>query len=251
MLSRGGSAFFVVVPYAFVVYNVLSMTDLETQYDPSQFERPSVTVDIVLFTIRERRLNALLIKRGLWPFEGRMALPGGFVRPGETLDDAARRELEEETGVSGIFLDQLRAFGDPGRDPRTWVITIAYTALLPSDKHILRAGTDAAEAVWQAMEDMPSQLAFDHTMILNYALMELRRKVLVDVSLIMNLLPQKFTLTRLQEVYEILLGRSLDKRNFRKWLTGENLVVATTEEERGPHRPARLYEFATETTSPL
>jgi len=234
-----------------MVYNNITMTDLAAEYDVSKYERPSVTVDIVLFTIRERRLNVLLVRRGQWPFEGHLALPGGFVRPAETLDEAAGRELEEETGVAGIFLEQLRSFGDPGRDPRTWVITIAYTALLPSDKHVLRAGTDAAEAIWHAVEDMPSELAFDHTMILNYALLELRRRVLSDSSLIKNLLPQRFTLTRLQEVYEILLGRALDKRNFRKWLQSENLVQATTEEERGSHRPARLYEFVLESASRL
>jgi 8-oxo-dGTP diphosphatase len=227
------------------------MTDLESQYDASIFERPSVTVDIVLFTIRDRKLNVLLVRRGQWPFEGCLALPGGFVRPTETLDDAARRELEEETGVDGIFLEQMRAFGDPGRDPRTWVITVSYTALLPSDKHILRAGTDAADAMWQDVDAVPTQLAFDHSMILNYALVELRRKVLIDASLVKNLVPQRFTLTRLQEVYEILLGRALDKRNFRKWVQSENLVRVTEGEERGAHRPAKLYEFELESVSPL
>ena len=227
------------------------MTDLETTYDASIYERPSVTVDIVLFTIRERKLNVLLVKRGQWPFEGQLALPGGFVRPTETLDDAARRELEEETGVDGIFLEQLRAFGDPGRDPRTWVITVSYTALLPSDKHILRAGTDAADAIWQDVDALPTQLAFDHSMILNHALTELRRKVLIDASLVKNLVPYRFTLTRLQEVYEILLGRALDKRNFRKWVQSENMVRVTDGEERGAHRPAKLYEFELETVSPL
>lgn len=222
--------------------------DNEQTYDPSIFPRPSVTTDIVIFTVRadtagQKRLQVLLIQRRGWPFERQWAIPGGFVRPGETLAAAAARELAEETGVAGVFLEQLRAFGDPGRDPRTWVITVAYTALIPSDRIILRADTDAADAGWFPLEDLPLPLAFDHAQILDHAMQSLRARLETSVRVAAALLPARFTLTEMQEVYEVLLGRELDKRNFRKWVMATGCLAATTEEKRGPHRPALLYEF--------
>ena len=216
----------------------------EADYDPSAFPRPSVTADIALFTIRDRSLQVLLIRRKEWPFAGQWALPGGFVRPTETLEDAARRELAEETGVASVLLEQLRAFGDPERDPRTWVITVAYTALVSSDALVLRADTDAAEAAWFAVNDRPDPLAFDHAAILDYAIASLRTRLETNLQIAAALLPKRFTLTQMQEVYEILSGRTLDKRNFRKWVLGTSSLTATTEERRGAHRPALLYEFA-------
>ena len=216
----------------------------EQPYDPSAFPRPSVTVDVVIFTIRDKRLHLLLIRRGEAPFAGQWALPGGFVRPDETLEGAARRELSEETGVSNVFLEQLRAFGDPGRDPRTWVITVAYTALLPSDRLVLRADTDAADARWFPLADLPGPLAFDHQAILEHAVGSLRTRLEQDLHVARALLPARFTLTQMQEVYEILLGRPYDKRNFRKWVLGTGSLAATDQEQRGQHRPALLYEFA-------
>lgn len=218
--------------------------ETEQPYNPSVFARPSVTVDIVIFTIRDRRLHLLLIQRKGWPFEGRWALPGGFVRPDETLEGAARRELSEETGVSGVFLEQLRAFGDPSRDPRTWVITIAFTALIPSDRLVLRADTDAADARWVLLADLPQPLAFDHQTILDHAVQTLRARLGTDLRVARGLLPTRFTLTQMQEVYEILLDRPFDKRNFRKWVLGTGSLAATNQEQRGQHRPALLYEFA-------
>ena len=212
-------------------------------YDPGIFPRPSVTTDIVVFTIREKRLHLLLIQRGEDPYGGYWALPGGFVRPGETLDAAAGRELAEETGVSGVFLEQFRAFGDPGRDPRTWVITVAYTALIPSDKVVLRADTDAADARWFPLIALPSPLAFDHAKIAEAAIQSLRARLGSHLRVAASLLPGRFTLTQMQEVYQALLGRELDKRNFRKWVLGANCLLPTTEERRGSHRPALLYEF--------
>ncbi len=212
-------------------------------YDPNAFPRPSVTVDIVIFTVRDRCLQLLLIQRKVWPFEGHWALPGGFVRPGETLEEAARRELSEETGVGNVFLEQLRAFGDPGRDPRTWVITVAHTALIPSDRLTLRADTDAADAGWFPLSALPGPLAFDHQAILDYALSSLRARLEKDLHVARALLPTRFTLTQMQGVYEILLGRPYDKRNFRKWVLGTGSLAATDQEQRGQHRPALLYEF--------
>ncbi|MDQ2687978.1 MAG: NUDIX hydrolase [Armatimonadota bacterium] len=220
------------------------MSNTPETYDPSQFERPSVTTDIVIFTVRTRQLNVLLIERKEWPFEGHWALPGGFVRPDETLDEAARRELREETGVANVYLQQLAAFGNPGRDPRTRVITIAYTALIPSDPVTLHADTDAADAQWFPLDALPRPLAFDHEQILQSALSALRERLDTRSQIVRGLLPARFTLTQIQEIYETLLGTPLDKRNFRKWVAAMNLVTPTGEELRGPHRPALLYEFA-------
>ena len=213
-------------------------------YDPAAFPRPSVTVDIALFTVRESRLQVLLIQRKEWPFAGLWALPGGFVRPQETLDTAAYRELAEETGVSRVLLEQLRTFGDPGRDPRTWVITVAYTALVSSDTLTLRADTDAADARWCSPNALPGPLAFDHQPILDHALRSLRARLGVSLDVAAALLPARFTLSALQEVYEILLGRPVDKRNFRKWVLAAGSLSPTGDEQRGRHRPALLYEFA-------
>ncbi len=216
----------------------------EEDYDPAAFERPSVTADIALFTVRERALQVLLIRRKDWPFAGQWAMPGGFVRPGESLEDAARRELSEETGVREVLLEQLRAFGDPGRDPRTWVITVAYTALVASDALTLRAGTDAAEAAWFAVQSLPQPLAFDHSEILAHAVASLRARLDTDLQIAAALLPRRFTLSEMQERYETISGRVLDKRNFRKWVLSTGTLAATAEEKRGAHRPALLYEFA-------
>src|SRR5262245_49727892 len=128
-----------------------------------------VTVDTVIFTIHDGALQALLVKRGVAPFKGRWAIPGGFVLEEESLDEAARRELKEETGVEDVYLEQLYSFGDPGRDPRGRVITISYFALIASEHSTLKSGTDAAEASWFPVRDLPP-LAFDHAKILDYAL---------------------------------------------------------------------------------
>ena len=219
-------------------------------YDPAAFERPSLTADIALLTMRERALQVLLIRRREEPFLGQWALPGGFVRPGESLEDAARRELAEETGVDEALLEQLRTFGDPGRDPRTWVVTVAYTALVASDALTLRAGTDAAEAGWFAVSRLPGALAFDHALILDYAIASLRARLDIDLGVAAALLPRRFTLSEMQDVYEIISGRTLDKRNFRKWVLSTDALTATAEERRGAHRPALLYEFAPKRSSP-
>lgn len=222
----------------------------EAEYDPSAFPRPSVTADIALFTVRERTLQALLIRRKEWPFAEQWAVPGGFVRPHETLEDAARRELAEETGVSDVLLDQLRVFSEPDRDPRTWVITVAFTALVASDALTLRAGTDAAEAEWFPVGALPHPLAFDHDAILAYAVQSLRGRLQTELQIAAALLPSHFTLTGMQEVYQTISGEPLDKRNFRKWVLGTGAVLPTGDAKRGAHRPALLYEFAPKKTFP-
>ena len=199
-----------------------------------------VTVDIVIFTIQQGVLKVLLVKRGIAPFIGKFAIPGGFVLEDEDLEQAAVRELKEETGVADVYLEQLYSFGDPKRDPRGRVVTIAYFALISADRK-LKAGTDAAEAAWHPMDDLPP-LAFDHAAILNYALERLRNK-LEYTTVGFQLLPEKFTLTELQEVYEAILGKELDKRNFRRKMSVLKILKPLPEYRRGGQRPAQLYRF--------
>ena len=199
-----------------------------------------MAVDIVLFTIRDRRLHVLLIKRLIPPFRGRYALPGGFVRVEESLDRAALRELQEETGVEQVYLEQLYSFGDPHRDPRGRVISVAYYALVPPIAS-LHAGTDAADAAWLALDEIPA-LAFDHRQIVEYARQRLRNKL--DYSNVgFGLLPAQFTLTELQLVHEAILGESLDKRNFRRKIGQRGIVEAIDEWRDTGRKPAQLYRF--------
>ena len=205
-----------------------------------EYPHPAVTTDIVIFTIRQDELKVLLIKRALAPFQGEWALPGGFIDLDESLEKGARRELEEETGVSGVYLEQLYTFGQPDRDPRERVITVAYYALIPSDKIEIRAATDAEGVSWFGMEEIP-ELAFDHEQILQAAHKRLAAKL--DYSTIaFQFMPKAFTLTELQQVYELILGESVDKRNFRKRILSLNLIKETGKERKaGAHRPAKLY----------
>jgi 8-oxo-dGTP diphosphatase len=205
-----------------------------------EYPHPAVTVDVVIFTIRDRQLKLLLVKRAGEPYRGKWALPGGFVHLEESLDAGASRELEEETGVSGVFLEQLYTFGKPDRDPRERVITVAYYALVPSDKLQIRAATDAEAVGWFGMDELP-ELAFDHAEIVAMAHQRLVAKL--DYSTIaFQFMPELFTLSELQEVYEIILRQEMDKRNFRKWVLALEQIEETDEERRGGiHRPARLY----------
>lgn len=201
-----------------------------------------VAVDIVIFTIRDRALQVLLVKRGVPPFEGQYAIPGGFIREDESLEDAAQRELYEEAGVRNVFLEQLYSFGDPKRDPRGRVITVAYYALIASGEVSLVAGADAAEARWFPLNNLPP-LAFDHKRILGYALERLRNK-LEYTTVGFQLLPQKFTLSELQSVYEAILGRRLDKRNFRRKIALLAILKPLHEWQRTGRKPAQLFRFA-------
>jgi len=206
------------------------------------YPHPAVTTDVVLFTIRDGRLKLLLIRRGGEPFKGHWALPGGFLDIDEDLEDCALRELEEETGVSGVYLEQLRTYGRPGRDPRERVISVAHYALAPSERLSIKAASDAAEASWFPVSALPP-LAFDHAEIIQAAHERLVAKL--DYSTIaFRFMPERFTLSELQEVYEILLDAELDKRNFRKWALALEQIEETHEQRRrGSHRPARLYRL--------
>jgi 8-oxo-dGTP diphosphatase len=209
-----------------------------------EYERPALTVDCVIFglDLAEESLKVMLIERDLEPFAGTWAIPGGFVRRGETLEVAANRELEEETGIRDVFLEQLYTFGNPRRDPRGWVVSVAYYALVSPDKHTVQAATDAREARWFSVESLPP-LAFDHAEILRMALKRLRGK-LSYAPIGFELLPQKFTIKQLQKLYEIVLGEKLDNRNFRKKIFGMDVLRELDEMQKGvPHRAARLYKF--------
>jgi 8-oxo-dGTP diphosphatase len=199
-----------------------------------------VTVDIVLFTIRERALHVLLIRRLAKPFEGRYALPGGFVLEGESVDAAAARELREETGVDRVYLEQLYTFGEPRRDPRGRVITVAYYALAPENQ-ALHAGTDASEAAWFPVSKLPA-LAFDHAKIVEYAQQRIRGK-LDYTSVGFELLGENFTLSELQRVHEAILDQELDKRNFRRKVLQKGLVQALKQWRSDGRKPAQLFRF--------
>ena len=207
-----------------------------------EFPRAALTVDVVVFALDDEDLKVMLIQRDLAPYAGQWALPGGFVRVDETLDDAARRELQEETGLKEIFLEQLYTFGAVKRDPRERVVTIAYYALVNLVGHDVHASTDARNAAWFPINDLP-KLAFDHDHILKAAYDRLRGKVRYQ-PIGFELLPEKFTLRQLQHLYEVILDRELDKRNFRKKVLSMGIVKETSDIEKDvAHRAARLFRF--------
>lgn len=207
-----------------------------------EFERPNLAVDCVVFGLDEEDLKIILIQRDLSPFKGKWAVPGGFVHTGESLEDAAKRELREETGVEDVFLEQLYTFGDVKRDPRERVVSVAYYALVNLRDHEIRAATDARNAAWFSVDDLPP-LAFDHNHIVNVALRRLKGKVRYE-PIGFELLPEKFTLTELQRMYEKILDQNIDKRNFRKKILGMGLLRELDEVQMDvAHRAARLYKF--------
>jgi 8-oxo-dGTP diphosphatase len=207
-----------------------------------EYPRAALAVDCVVFGLDERDLKVLLIQRKLQPFQHAWALPGGFVRLDETVDEAAQRELREEAGVTDVYLEQLYTFGTLNRDPRERVVTVAYYALAKLGDHRIRAATDAMGVGWFGLDDLP-KLAFDHEEIVTRAHERLRGKVRY-APIGFELLPQRFSLTQLQRLYEIILGTDLDKRNFRKKILTMDLLVETDEVEQGVrHRAARLYRF--------
>ena len=273
------------------------------RYRAGDYERPSVAADMAIFTVTdtdednyrklpEKELRVLLVRRGAHPFLGKWALPGGFVRPNETTEQAAERELREETGVLNVYLEQLYTFSDIGRDPRTWVMSCSYMALIDGSEARLKAGDDAADAAWfkvsytllrerkerveggfartvehelklssdrgeltavvrrttTATEASSATdyavvsndgLAFDHAKIIAFAIERLRGKVnYTDLAL--HLMPKLFTLTELQQVYEVILGKELLKAAFRRKVA--DLVTETDHyTENAGHRPSRLY----------
>jgi 8-oxo-dGTP diphosphatase len=217
-----------------------------------EWPRPGVTVDVALFTVagalQSLRPQVLLIERDEEPWRGQWALPGGFVREMEDLPAAARRELAEEAGVTEVTLEQVEAVGTPGRDTRGHVITVVYVGLTEGGRHRLIARGDARAARWfdvTGPEPLPV-LAFDHAELLGRALEHLRRRI-CESPLAFDLLPATFTLSELQALLEALLGRQLDRRNFRRRMLEVGfLEPAEGTRREGAHRPARLYRFVPE-----
>lgn len=203
-----------------------------------------VTVDTVIFTIRRNNLEVLLVQRGQEPFKDHWAIPGGFIRLSENLDEAAGRVLYEKTNVKDVYLEQLYTFGEPFRYPSARVITVSYFALIRSDDIKLGSekGLNIQQINWHSVYNLP-KLAFDHQDILNYALKRLRAR-LEYTPIAFQLLPEKFTLTELQRTYESILNTDLDKRNFRKKMLSLGLLKEHDEfTKESSKRPARLYSF--------
>ena len=205
-----------------------------------EYPHPAVTTDVVAFTVIRDDLQVLLIRRARPPYRGAWALPGGFINPDETLEECVRRELEEETGIDDVFMEQLHTFSAPDRDPRERVITTAYYALVPPNRQEIRGASDAAEARWFALEGLPP-LAFDHAHIVRTARARLVEK-LEDPATAFRLVLDVFTLSDLQRVHEAILGVAIDKRNFRKKVLGQGLIEETgAKRQCGAHRPAMLH----------
>jgi 8-oxo-dGTP diphosphatase len=224
-----------------------SASEVPPDYDPSQFPAFAVTVDVVVLTMSDGRLHVLLVRRGVAPFEGMWAIPGGFKRPAETLDDAAKRELLEETGIDGAsLLRQFGAYGDPERDPRMNVVTVAYLAVL-REVHGIAGGTDATAAALVPVSDAVDgkiELAFDHARILRDAVERVRADLALT-GIATAFLGPTFTLAELRTVYEALWGVHFDGANFRRSVLSESGWVIPTGRRAQPGstggKPAELY----------
>lgn len=205
-----------------------------------KYPHPSVTTDCVIFGFDGTKLQVLLIERGIEPFKGRWAFPGGFLNPDETAEEGALRELQEETGLTGAYIEQFHTFTDPHRDPRERVITIAYYALVRLQE--VRGGDDAARAQWFALDEVP-QLAFDHDRILREAMKRLRERIHFK-PVGFELLPEKFTMKELQTLYESILDVKFDRRNFSKKMLHFDLLTELGETVNpSAKREAKLFSF--------
>lgn len=225
------------------------MPSLESSQAPPPGDAPAVTVDVVIFTLQpdaleqEPQLHVLLIKRRFSPYQDQWAIPGGFVRPDETLEQAARRELEEETGLHDVYLEQLYTFGEPQRDPRGRVISVAYFALVRADQQPLHGSEEAIEVGWFSVKALPQPLAFDHDQIVRFALDRLRAK-LEYTTLAFQLLPEVFTLPELKRTYEQILCEALDRGNFYRKIKEAGLLEPVGRQRESGGRPAALYRFS-------
>lgn len=221
---------------------------MDTQIQPamSRHERPNVTVDTVILGLRDHGLEVILMRRASTPFSGCWALPGGYIHMEEDVDleAAARRILRDKTGVIPPYVEQLQAFGSRDRDPRGWTATFTYFALIPPDSVCLESGANADAVQWWRVEEaLTAGLAFDHADILACAINRLRNKVQYS-TLPVHLLPQRFTLSDLQRVYERLLDKPMDKSAFRKRIAEVDFLEAIPGEmRRGSNRPAQLYRL--------
>jgi 8-oxo-dGTP diphosphatase len=209
--------------------------------DRARQRHPWAAVDVVIFRVAGRALETLLVRIKHGPFRGQWAFPGGLVMLGESLDDAARRELREKTPLHDVYLEQLFTFGDPARNPKAHVVSTAYFALLPASSAAPEPGTKYAAAGWFEVGRLP-ELAYDHRRIAEVARDRLRAKI-GYTNVAYGLLPRAFTLSELQRVYEVIGGESLDRRNFRKKIVASGLLSRLSRRRRGRHRPAALYAF--------
>lgn len=213
---------------------------MNTKYEG--FETPGVTVDLSIFTVNEDRLKVMLVRRAESPYQGFWSLPGGFLKTGESLDSAAQRVLREKSGVSDVYMEQLYTFGEPKRDPRSRVITVAYIALIPWQSLPQPESEKVTDLTWASVDAIP-KLAFDHEKILEYAVRRLRAKVSYS-NIVHGLMPRQFRLSELQSMYETISSSKLDKRNFRKRMLATGLLKETGKKDlAGAHRPAMLYQF--------
>lgn len=212
----------------------------DRKYEVKEFPHPYLTVDVLIFSIIKGELSILLIKRSNPPFEREFALPGGFVAQEESLDEAAGRVIEAKARVKELYLEQLFTFGEVGRDPRGRVVSVSYLALV-SEERTRVAGDGKHVVEWFGVSKLP-QLAFDHKAIVETGLNRLKSKIGYS-NIAVGLMPDKFGLGELQRVYEAILGRALDKRNFRKKMLSLDLLNEAGESSSGRHRPAKLYSF--------
>lgn len=207
-----------------------------------EYPRPAVSTDCVVFAMHEDQLKILLIQRGNAPYKGIWALPGGFLEMDEDLESGAKRELQEETGLRNVYLEQLHTFGAVGRDPRGRVISVVFLGIARVDGQTVAAADDAADARWHLANRLP-KLAFDHREIVSMARERLKLGIRYQ-TLGFELLPKKFTLRQLRAMFEIVLGKAIDKRNFRRKVSNLGLVVGLSEYQADvAHRAAELYRF--------
>jgi len=201
-----------------------------------------IATDVVIFTIKDGKLQVLLIQMKKEPFEDMWAFPGGLVEPTESVEEAAQRHLEEKAGVTNVYLEQLYTFGEVERDPFGRVVSVAYFALIPSDEHKVKTLGEYDNIAWFPARNTPP-LAYDHDNILAVSISRLKSK-LGYTNIVYSLLPDKFTFSDLRHVYEIIMGRELDKRNFRRKIESLDIIEKVPgKKRRGPHRPAQLYRF--------
>jgi 8-oxo-dGTP diphosphatase len=205
-------------------------------------EHTRVAADVVIFTVKNEELKVLLIKMKKEPYLGYWAAPGGIINPDESVEEAARRHLCDKTGVDNVYLEQLYTFGSLDRDPFGRVVSVAYFALIPSEGIDLKTSTDYDDVAWFGVHGLP-KLAYDHLQMINHALQRLQSK-LGYTNVVYSLLPERFTLTELQKMYELILQRKLDKRNFRRKFLSLGLAEKVVGEKlSGAHRPAQLFKF--------
>lgn len=227
--------------------NAITEQEFLQQYNIHDFDVPLTSVDLVIFTLREQALQVLLVRRGEHPCKGKWALPGGFIdlRRDADLDATALRKLREKTGVEAPYLEQLQGFGSAARDPRGWSATFAYFVLIDAEGVTLSHGAGSDAASWHPVDGMDGKmaLAFDHAAILDMAVQRLRSKV-EYTSLPVHLLAPEFTLSDLQQVYETILGRHVDKSAFRKRIKeGDFLEAIEGKQRHASNRPAQIYKM--------